>query len=340
MESNWLRASDMVIGGSSGPAGGGCKSDFDDARYLFAGRRGPRKFQPQEGKHFPGLIRRRHHHEGMKRGILVITLLTLAAGERLAAQFPGSPAPAPAGPPIDPAKAIEKIDGTRSRLRLIEFDAKTRSISVPARVNMREGLLEYVLVHESGKLHESLFSTQVKPTEFNIVMLLLNWKPSGTFFDFSQPERGGVLVKGAKNPPESQVEIHVAWKDKDGKDQTCRLENWLHQIEKRAKLTEEPWIYTGSRIMPDGTFLAEQTGSILALYADPASIINNPREGNDLDDVWVNDPAVPEKGTPVTVIFKPVAAGPADSKANDTGRKSAEKSFPAPSSPAKKKSTR
>lgn len=228
----------------------------------------------------------------------------------LAQDFPDTPKPAeiPAGPPANPAKAIQKLGGTRFRLGTMEFDQKTREIFIPAKVNMREGLLEYVLVHESGKLHESLLSTAVKPVELNVVMLLLNWQVSGAFFDYSKPERGGVLVKGAVNPPASHVEVHVTWKDKDGKDQTCRVENWLHNVEKRAKITVEPFIYTGSQIMPDGTFLAGETGSILALYQDPGSLLNNPREGNELDDIWINDPAVPEKGTTVTVIFKPPAA--------------------------------
>ena len=124
-------------------------------------------------------------------------------------------------------------------------------------------------------------------------------------------------VKGAKNPPASHVEVHVEWKDKDGKGQTCRVENWLHQVEKKAKITVEPFIYTGSRIMPDGKFLAEETGSIVALYVDPASVVNNPRDGNDLDDVWISDPAVPEKETPVTIIFKPAAPAAAEEKKPD-----------------------
>ena len=236
-------------------------------------------------------------------------------------EFPDDkPAAKPAdGPPADPTKAIEKIDGTRYRLGVMEFDQKTREIRIPAEVNMREGLLEYVLVHESGKLHESLLRTKVKPFELNVVMLLLNWKKSETFFDFSRPERGGVLVKGAKNPPESLVEVHLAWKDKAGAEQTCRLENWLHQVEKKSKISEEPFVYTGSQVMADGVFLAEQTGSILALYQDPGSVVNNPRDGNDLDDVWINDPAVPDKGTPVTVIFKAVAA-PAAKPAPPAGK--------------------
>jgi hypothetical protein len=266
------------------------------------------------------------------------------------AQFPGDgPAkPAEGGPPADPTKAIQKIDGTRYKLGTMEFDQKTREVRIPCKVNMREGLLEYVLVHETGKVHESLFSTTVKPFELNVVMLLLNWKKSDTFFDFSQPERGGVPVKGAVNPPESLVEVSVEWKDKDGKVQNFRVENWLHQIEKKAKITTEPFIYTSSPVMPDGAFLAEQTGSILGLYVDPGCLVNNPRDGNDNDDVWINDPAVPAKGTPVTLIFKPVAATdakPAETKKPDAGTvpeaKPAAPKTPAPkAAPRKKGSTR
>ena len=87
--------------------------------------------------------------------------------------------------------------------------------------------------------------------------------------------------------------------------------------------------------MQDGQFLAEQTGSILALYVDPASMVNNPRDGNDLDDVWINDPAVPEKETPVTVIFKPV-----DPRLDTDKKPDIEQKPSAKPAPAKKKTSR
>ena len=226
---------------------------------------------------------------------------------------PGTPKPAEQTPPKDPKEMIKKIEGTRFQLGVMEFDQKSRELRIPCLLNMREGLMEYVLVHESGKAHESLLTTTARPTEVNIALLLLNWKASEAFWDYSDPERGGELVKGAKNPPASQVELHLAWKDKDGKEQTARLEEWLHNVEKRAKITKEPWIYTGSRVLADGKFLAEETGSILSLYADPGSVINNPREGNDMDDIWVADPAVPDKGAAVTLVLKPVTP-PAEKK--------------------------
>jgi len=253
----------------------------------------------------------------MSRSVfLLLTLYSLPPawpGDALA-QFPGDPPAKPAAAPVDPAKAIQRIEGDRFQCGLIEFHQKTREIRLPGKVNIREGPLEYVLVHESGKVHESLLSTAVRPTELNIVLLLLNWKKSEAFFDFSEPERGGVPVKNAQNPPASQLEMHVEWKDKEGKVQTVRVENWMHQIEKRAKVSEGPFIYTGSLIMPDGRWLAEDTGSIMALYVDPGSMFNNPREGNDLDDVWIPDPTVPAKETPVTIVLKPVPVAAPEKK--------------------------
>jgi hypothetical protein len=143
--------------------------------------------------------------------------------------------------------------------------------------------------------------------EFNVALLLLRWKPSEAFFDYTEPERGGVPVKGAKHPASSEMTLHIRWKDAAGAEQTVRLEQWLHNADKRAKIVEGPFIYTGSRVMPDGTFLAQETGSLIALYVDPASVVNNPRDGNENDDVWFPDPGVPTKGTPVTLELHPVA---------------------------------
>lgn len=272
------------------------------------------------------------------RSLLAVCLACSWHGSAVA-QFLDDPPKRPdaSKEPLDPKKAIQRIEGDRYKCGSIEFDQKTREIRIPCKLNMREGPLEYVLVHESGKVHESLLSTAARPLELNIVLLLLNWKKSEVFFDFSNADRGGVPVKKAKNPPASQVEVHVAWKDKEGKDQTCRVEQWMHQIEKRAKVTEVPWIYTGSIIMPDGRWLAEETGSIMALYVDPGSMFNNPREGNDLDDVWIADPGVPEKETPVTVIFKP-AAVPAAERNEPVKPASAPKAKPSPKSkPAPRK---
>ena len=52
---------------------------------------------------------------------------------------------------------ITKIGDYRYRLAGMTFDSQTREVFIPVAVNMREGgPIEYILVHENGKVHESI----------------------------------------------------------------------------------------------------------------------------------------------------------------------------------------
>ena len=75
-----------------------------------------------------------------------------------AAQEPApveSPAPEPAKP------SVKQLDETRFQIGEVTFDKKTREIRFPTKVNMTEGQLEFLVVHENGKVHESLLSTTI-----------------------------------------------------------------------------------------------------------------------------------------------------------------------------------
>lgn len=254
-------------------------------------------------------------------------ILLLACAASLPAQEkPDVPQPADAASPAaakagkaasaadqpDPAKAIKKLEGTRYELNGIIFDQKTRTIRIPAKVNMTEGLLEYALVHESGKVHESLLSTVISPFDLNVVLLLLNFEPGTGFFDTSDQNAGAVPVKNPRLPAAAQLKVTLEWKTPDGTDKTAKLESLLLNLDQKGPVTDGPFTYTGSMVTDDGTFMARDTGSILALYVDVLALINNPREGNENDDIWVADKTqIPEKDTAVTLILQPDAAAPA-----------------------------
>lgn len=242
---------------------------------------------------------------------LLVAALTATARAQAkpAPPAPSAKAPeasAPAEAP-DPAKAIRRLDGSRFELNGIIFDKKSRAISLPAKVNMSEGLLEYALVHESGKVHESLLSTAVSPFDLNVVLLLLNYQPCEAFFDLSNKEAGAVPVKNPVIGVASQLQVSVEWKDSGGSAKSAALESLLLNLDQKNTVTPGSFTYTGSQVRNDGSFLAQDTGSILALYVDAASVINNPREGNENDDIWVPDQKkVPARDTLVTVLLKPV----------------------------------
>ena len=232
--------------------------------------------------------------------VLALSAALLTAGNPPALPAARTPAAAP---------AIKHLGGPRYELNGISFNEVTRTITLPAKVNMVQGLLEYALVHESGKAHESLLTTSVSPYDLNVVLLLLNYQPSTTFFDHSDPKAGAMVVKNPKIAPASNLLVTLEWKDPDGTAHRARLESLLLNVDQKAPAPDGPFTYTGSMLMEDGVFMAKETGSILALYADAAALINNPREGNQNDDAWVTDPSkVPAKTTPVTVTFSPPTA--------------------------------
>ena len=61
----------------------------------------------------------------------------------------------------------------------IQIDKENRTVTFPAAINMDGGMLEYLIVTEMGKTHESLLSTKIQPYDIQVAMLLLGIKPAG-----------------------------------------------------------------------------------------------------------------------------------------------------------------
>ena len=107
--------------------------------------------------------------------LLISALLTLASMAE-----PSAPAVEPTTLPapdqkMEPVKpTVEKIDATHYRIGEVTFDQTTREIRIPAEVNMTEGLLEFLLVHKDGKVHESLFKTGINATHLNVARATMN----------------------------------------------------------------------------------------------------------------------------------------------------------------------
>ena len=68
-----------------------------------------------------------------------------------------------------------------------------------------------------------------------------------------------------------------------------------------------PWLYSGSLITNAG-FRAEATGDIIAVFSNPAAMINYPGEARTNDEVWsVSQGKLPPKDSPVRITIKPFA---------------------------------
>jgi hypothetical protein len=224
----------------------------------------------------------------MKLGIL-FSLICICSGF---AQFPED-APAPAGGP-PPDLTVKRIDDNQVAVGEVRMDRNARTITLPAKLNMRDGLLEYALVTHTGKLHESLLATTVAPQQLHVVCLLLGLK------ELPLPED--------KVPAGNRVSIDVSW-ETDGKIITHPLAALIsltkpNPTHSAAALEPGPWLYNGSTFVKN-VFLAQRDGGFISLIHDPAALINNPREDRHNDEVHIPATSkLPPRGTAVTVTIK------------------------------------
>ena len=200
----------------------------------------------------------------------------------------------------------------------IHLDQKARTVSFPGVLNMKDGIIEYLLVTEQGSTHESLLSSEVQPSDLHFAMLLLGAKGSGADKKVSSDLPPGQIdanyLKTAPKLKGDSVAISVQWKA-GAESKTTPVEDWVFNTEKKKPMERGPWIYNGSTFN-EGHFMAQVEGSFAALVTYPAALINNPRQGNDNDSIWtVNEKVVPAVKTPLEIIIQLLPAPDAKAKA-------------------------
>ena len=195
---------------------------------------------------------------------------------------------------------IEQPAPGRLRIGVVEIHKDTRSVTFPATMNQREGVVEYAVVTRTGKTHESLFTTAASPKDVHLALLLLGVKPQPCP---AEPKQG------ADVPAAASAKITVEW-DRNGSGQTHDLSELVGVTPDGASAPPKPldialWQCTGSKFNRAG-FAAELEGSIISLVTDDLALINNPATDRANDDShFPNTASLPPAGTPVTIRISP-----------------------------------
>ncbi|HSI64990.1 MAG TPA: YdjY domain-containing protein [Candidatus Saccharimonadia bacterium] len=240
--------------------------------------------------------------------------LPLCAQEEPPKQPTVSTTPAGAKVAADLAEAaknrIKKVGPSEYELGPIKINSATREVRVPAQVNMTEGILEYALVHEHGKTHESLLRTTASPTELNVALLLSHFEPhlkeAAKFLAEPSEQVKTRMAQPMEHEGANRMRLTLEWKDASGKAQSAPISAWIRDKHTGKPATAAEWIYTGSFISQTG-FAAEHDGSHIAIYFDLISLVNFPDKNNSSDENWlVESAAMPPVDTPVTLVFAPV----------------------------------
>ena len=222
-----------------------------------------------------------------------LLLLSLTIGLLLAALTQSAEPAAPSS-----TKGLQKSQNLiqsagpgKFQIGKVSFDSRKRKVSFPAQVNLRDALIEYAIVGKTGKRHESLLMTEADPIHIHLAMLLLGTK--------TPPRKS----KDNPLPPGQAIDIFISWQQ-NGKEQTRRLEDWIIVGENKLPAGKGKWIYNGARI-ENGQFIASADQSIVALILDIHALVNNPRTGNENDEIWFpNETQIPALNTKVQVTFQ------------------------------------
>ena len=192
---------------------------------------------------------------------------------------------------------ITKAGDGLYRFGKVLIDRKAKKVSFPAVSNQINGLIEYGVVHETGKIHESLFRTTVRPQIVHTSLLLLKLKPAKGFFE-------NLWADEPKEVDYSnhRVTITVSW-ELNGTARELKIEEMALNQKNDQAMSSDSIVFTGSKFI-EGTFMAESSGSIFAVYADEDSIFNSSDHDSNNDDVWyANKSKMPPLECPVIIRF-------------------------------------
>ena len=242
----------------------------------------------------------------------MITIKSLACAFFLG--FAVLPAAVAQETPPSPVPVMREVSPGIYEIGKLHLDQKALTVSFPGWLNLDRGILEYLLVTEQGSTHESLLVSDIQPNDLHFAMLLLGAKGSGLAApapaDAPHGQIDATYLKTAPKLKGDNVLISVKWQTAGG-EKTAPVEDWIWNADTKKPMERGAWIYNGS-MFSGGHFLAQVEGAFAAVVTYPSALINNPRKGNDNDQMWtVNEKAVPPVKTPVEITIKLIPASDA-----------------------------
>jgi hypothetical protein len=266
----------------------------------------------------------------MKRAMILTTLLValLIGGlccqkQTLAGDPPIEPTTSdePVTDVIQPPDVVtpEVDPGAPTILSLgdLTIDLDDGSVSFPATVCLRRGMLEALVCKAGTKEHESVLSTTVAPSMVHAGLLSLGLTPGlpARWIDLQDGSRGVSIP-----PRGGQVLVEFSWEDAEGAIHSARAGQWLtarvleegyvdEDAGEDAELSGSTWVFVGSDLMANGVYWADGSGDLISLSNFPSTVLDVPFESTDSNEgllYQANTEAIPPEGTEVTVTLTPL----------------------------------
>ncbi len=222
-------------------------------------------------------------------------------------------------------------DAARVGAASIGIELTDTEVRVPARLLLKQGILEYFAVLKGGKEHEALVSLvgnlgpdDRRPKDFgiklnNAIQALgvkrgrgIRFTPNGT-----RPAVGQTLY------------LFLEWEEA-GEQVIVRAEDLVWDRMRDVQMPHDSWVFVGSSFVPGDEegellFAADLTAEAVATYSALNTIIDTTAPGAQDDTVFiVAGPRVPEGVDKVTFIIRTIDREPTRTFATPTGERDGE----------------
>ncbi len=163
----------------------------------------------------------------------------------------------------------------------------SKDISFPVKLAIKDEIIEYLLVTDFGKTHETLLVTEASAYHLNIALKLVGYKESKELFrvyDESGLPSSEFFVEKEEIKAAARFNLFLTWEE-DGVEKESNINTLIQNRVTKKQAEIRPFVYSGS-FLSGGHLLAHQTGNIIAIFTDPASLANFSNKGHEDDTLW------------------------------------------------------
>jgi hypothetical protein len=199
------------------------------------------------------------------------------------------------------------------KLAHMQVDVPDKEIRVDCMAVKADYPLEFLVVQSNTNEYEALASTDAKPSDLHLALLMLGLKPG-------EPVRYSDSTKSWLPPTGPPVQIWFEY-DKDGKHQKVPAYRWMRDVKTKAAAPPFTWVFTGSKTLDDGSYGGDATGFLVGVINNELSVLDVPALKSRALEAreWERNPDVmPETKTPVTMILSPAGAESGDATTEPT----------------------
>jgi hypothetical protein len=216
--------------------------------------------------------------------------------------------PADATPPEDetvlPAPKLPDPEGARALPPpdRVWYDPDQHLVYVDGYVSLREGMLEMFACLVGTKEHESVVAVNTRAQSVHTALLRVGAVAGHP-----------VQYKPRFAPPEgTEIEIEVRWLDAAGQWLSAPAQEWVRDVETKKPM-KLSWVFAGSGFWTDEatgrSYYMAETGDFICVSNFTTALLDVPIESSQSNEgllFQANSDAIPELGTPVRLVLKPV----------------------------------